>query len=276
MSDTHATLKHWISVLEVENNQLLVKVVKKLWVFFPPVIMGSALELMACTFHSINNCHLEGQAICQLINLAIPLSELISEHDRHVELGAEDEVSTNVIQGSIEYMPLFYYFSTWTVLNLCYVMSWRENYIYRSFKKLICWCPSVKKFLDDEMNSCDAALAFQEVWLTYYSIEFLQRTHIWCFWSSGRVEMEHGEMMPIHWNWLSWIGWMRHHCAQNPFSAPPTSQEGAFITMQLVNFFVQSTMIGWMFCTCHWSVCLSVATTNNGQQHSVCNSWIPP
>ena len=38
--------------------------------------------------------------------------------------------------------------------------------MYRSFKKLIRWCPSVKKFLDEGMNNCDAALAFQEVWLT--------------------------------------------------------------------------------------------------------------
>ena len=78
---------------------------------------------MVCTFCSINNCRLEGRAICRLVDIAIPLSELISEHDRHVELGAEDKVSANVIQGSIEYVPLFYSFSTWTVLNLCYVMS---------------------------------------------------------------------------------------------------------------------------------------------------------
>lgn len=29
MSDTHAALKHQIAVLEVENNQLLVKVLRK-------------------------------------------------------------------------------------------------------------------------------------------------------------------------------------------------------------------------------------------------------
>lgn len=34
MPDTHAALKRRIAVLEEENNQLLAKVVKKLWVFF--------------------------------------------------------------------------------------------------------------------------------------------------------------------------------------------------------------------------------------------------
>ena len=90
--------------------------------FFPVITTGSALELMACTFRSINSYQLEGQAIRRLVNLAIPLSELISEHDHCVELGAEDEVSADAIQGSIEYMPLFYSL-TWTTLNLCYVMS---------------------------------------------------------------------------------------------------------------------------------------------------------
>jgi len=90
--------------------------------FFPVITTGSALELMACTFCSINSYRLEGRAIRRLVDLAIPLSELISEHDRRVELGAEDEVSADAIQGSIEYVPLFYS-STWTTLNLCYVMS---------------------------------------------------------------------------------------------------------------------------------------------------------
>jgi len=74
--------------------------------FFPVITTGSALELMACTFCSINSYRLEGRAIRRLVDLAIPLSELISEHDHCVELGAEDEVSANAIQGSIEYVPV--------------------------------------------------------------------------------------------------------------------------------------------------------------------------
>ena len=78
---------------------------------------------MACTFRSINSYRLEGRAVFWLVDLAIPISELISEHDRRVELGADDEASTDAIQGSIECVPLFYFSLTWTTLNLCYVMS---------------------------------------------------------------------------------------------------------------------------------------------------------
>ena len=53
-------------------------------------------------FHSTHSYCLEGRAICRLVDLAIPVTDLIAEHDRHLELGAVDEVLPDTIQGSTE------------------------------------------------------------------------------------------------------------------------------------------------------------------------------
>lgn len=49
----------------------------------------------------------EGWAIHWLVDLAIPLSDLITEHDRRLELGAEDDASADAIQSSTEYDLFF-------------------------------------------------------------------------------------------------------------------------------------------------------------------------
>ena len=53
-------------------------------------------------FHSTHSYRLEGRAIHWLVDLAIPVTDLITEHDRRLELGAVDEVSPDTIQGSTE------------------------------------------------------------------------------------------------------------------------------------------------------------------------------
>ena len=46
----------------------------------------------------------EGRAIHQLADVVIPVSDLIAEHDRRLELGAEDEGSADAIESSTEYV----------------------------------------------------------------------------------------------------------------------------------------------------------------------------
>ena len=55
------------------------------------------------TFLSTHSYRLEGRAIHRLVDLAKPISDLIAEHDRRLELGAEDEASADAIEGSTEY-----------------------------------------------------------------------------------------------------------------------------------------------------------------------------
>ena len=57
------------------------------------------------TFLSTHSYRLEGRAIRRLVDLAKPISDLIAEHDRRLELGAEDEASADAIEGSTEYAP---------------------------------------------------------------------------------------------------------------------------------------------------------------------------
>jgi len=57
---------------------------------------------LVCMFHSTHSYRLEGRAIRRLVDLAIPVTDLIAEHDRRLELGAVDEVSPDTIQGSTE------------------------------------------------------------------------------------------------------------------------------------------------------------------------------
>lgn len=118
MSDTPASLKRRIAALEEANNQLLAKFVRK----------------------PTHSYRLDGRAIRRLVDLAKPISDLIAEHDRRLELGADDEASADAIEGSTE-----------------------EEYTYRSFKKLVHWCPSIKKTLGLDPDNHDTVLAFQEL-----------------------------------------------------------------------------------------------------------------
>ncbi|KIM64909.1 hypothetical protein SCLCIDRAFT_23269 [Scleroderma citrinum Foug A] len=113
MSDTSALLKRRIAALEEANNQLLA---------------------------NTHSYRLEGRAIRRLVDLAKPISDLIAEHDRRLELGAEDEASADAIEGSTE-----------------------EEYTYRSFKKLVHWCPSIKKILGLDAGNHDMVLVSQEL-----------------------------------------------------------------------------------------------------------------
>jgi len=67
-------------------------------------------ELTTCTFHSVHSFTHEGRAIRRLVDLVIPLRDLIAEHDRRLELGAEDEVSADAIQSSTECVLFFFSF----------------------------------------------------------------------------------------------------------------------------------------------------------------------
>ena len=60
-------------------------------------------DLTACTFCSMHSFTKEGRAIHRLADLVMPVSDLIAEHDRHLELGAEDEGSADAIESSTEY-----------------------------------------------------------------------------------------------------------------------------------------------------------------------------
>ena len=61
-------------------------------------------DLTACTFCSMHSFTKEGRAIHWLADLVMPVSDLIAEHDRHLELGAEDEGSADAIESSTEYV----------------------------------------------------------------------------------------------------------------------------------------------------------------------------
>lgn len=60
-----------------------------------------------CGFRSIHSYAKEGRAIHQLTDLAIPVFDLITEHDCHLELGAEDDTSADAIESSTEYVFFF-------------------------------------------------------------------------------------------------------------------------------------------------------------------------
>ena len=60
-----------------------------------------------CSIHSFTK---KGQAIHRLVDLAIPVSDLIAEHDRRLELGAEDDASADAIESSTEYVFLLLFF----------------------------------------------------------------------------------------------------------------------------------------------------------------------
>ena len=59
-----------------------------------------------CSIHSFTK---EGQAIHRLVDLVIPVSDLIAEHDCRLELGAEDDASADAIESSIEYVYFYFY-----------------------------------------------------------------------------------------------------------------------------------------------------------------------
>ncbi|KAI6021271.1 hypothetical protein EDC04DRAFT_2937985 [Pisolithus marmoratus] len=118
MSDGNPALKHRCNALEEENHRLRAKLTKTL----------------------IHSYRVEGRAICWLADLVNPLSDLITEHDHRLDLGAEDEASADDIQSSAE-----------------------EDYAYCSFKRLIHWCPSIKKLLNGEVDDHDVSLAFRDL-----------------------------------------------------------------------------------------------------------------
>ena len=74
-------------------------------------------------------------------------------------------------RGVWQYHSRLYRVSTYFFLHLWLGQIWlclnslaqREDYAYHSFKKLIHWCPSVKKFMDADTDNYDMALACQEV-----------------------------------------------------------------------------------------------------------------
>ena len=62
----------------------------------------------------------EGQAIHRLADLVMPVSDLIAEHNRHLELGAEDEGSADAIESSTEYVFSSSFPFLRTMLNASY------------------------------------------------------------------------------------------------------------------------------------------------------------
>ncbi|KAG6379385.1 hypothetical protein JVT61DRAFT_11850 [Boletus reticuloceps] len=81
----------------------------------------------------------EGRAIRRLVSLTDPVTDLIAEYDRRVML-AEDE-------GEIEAVP----------------SSDAEERAFRSYKKLVQWCPSVKTLMKISTQGYQLAAACQEV-----------------------------------------------------------------------------------------------------------------
>ena len=74
----------------------------------------------------------------------------------------------------------FFYFRFGQVW-IYYRLLWREEYTYRSFKKLVHWCPSIKKTLGLDPDNHDIVLAFQEVRLS--TILWKPFSIWWHFWS---------------------------------------------------------------------------------------------
>ncbi|KIM55161.1 hypothetical protein SCLCIDRAFT_135221, partial [Scleroderma citrinum Foug A] len=82
----------------------------------------------------------EGQAICWLVSLASPVTDLVAEYDCHLELRADDEQSADDIQATDE-----------------------EQHAYHSFKRMLHWCPRFKKLISNDVNNHEVIVACQEL-----------------------------------------------------------------------------------------------------------------
>ncbi|KAN0081294.1 hypothetical protein V8E55_008918 [Tylopilus felleus] len=108
--ENHASLKRRIALLEEGNAELLT----------PDCVLTLTIAIRTPSVHSYIR---EGRAIRRLVSLTEPVTDLIAEYDRCAML-AEDE-------DGIEAVP----------------SSDTEKRTFRSYKKLVQWCPSVKTLM---------------------------------------------------------------------------------------------------------------------------------
>ncbi|KAG6380421.1 hypothetical protein JVT61DRAFT_8551 [Boletus reticuloceps] len=85
----------------------------------------------------------EGRAIRRLVSLADPVTDLIAEYDRHIML-VENESEVESLRSSEV-----------------------EERTYRSYKKLVLWCPSVQELVKSTTQGYKMATACQDVSVSY-------------------------------------------------------------------------------------------------------------
>ncbi|KIK82396.1 hypothetical protein PAXRUDRAFT_832234 [Paxillus rubicundulus Ve08.2h10] len=86
------------------------------------------------------NFVLEGRAIRRLVSLVDRVEDLLAEHDRRVMLGGGNDSDTPSIPSSDV-----------------------EQYQYRSYQKLIRWCPSIRKLMQSDMDTYQLNITYRQL-----------------------------------------------------------------------------------------------------------------
>ncbi|KAG1822379.1 hypothetical protein EV424DRAFT_1321781 [Suillus variegatus] len=126
-AETLLSLKRRIAALEELNAELRAPAERKRYVLYPrhckPLIFNS------------NSQVLEGRVIRRLVCLTERVEDLVSEFDRRTTLGTTDGSDAEAFESS----------------------NTIENRRYRSYKKLVMWCPSVRMFIQCSAESSELA-----------------------------------------------------------------------------------------------------------------------
>jgi hypothetical protein len=98
--------------------------------------------------------HIEGRVIHRLVCLTERVEDLIAEFDRRVTLGIEldDYASMNDPKWVL-----------WHLQLLVLICTTRDDRMYRSYKKLATWCPSVRKLVHSVVEDSELSCIYSKV-----------------------------------------------------------------------------------------------------------------
>ncbi|KAG2117395.1 hypothetical protein BD769DRAFT_1672622 [Suillus cothurnatus] len=102
---------------------------------------NAELRMPTASEKTTKNLALEGRVIRRLVCLTERVDDMVAEFDRRIALGASDISEADVLESSDP----------------------TENRRYRSYKKLLVWCPSVRKLVQSSADSSELAELYSKL-----------------------------------------------------------------------------------------------------------------